>query len=106
MKPRPSLSISSPQASGTKAQELKLKHSKYRHVGRDNKIDYSFGVVKGIESDNRIYNDELKSYYKELRRLQDADMLNQLKQKTGIHATNRVRSAVNDIVPGRLGSWR
>ena len=107
IKPRASLSISSPQTSESKAQDNpNLKRSKFSHIGRDNKIDYSFGVVKGVESDNRIYNDELKPYYKALKRLQDADMLNQLKSKTGIHSTNRVRSAVSSLIPGRLTGWR
>ena len=107
IKPRASLSISSPQMSESKAQDNpNLKRSKFRHIGRDNKIDYSFGVVKGVESDNRIYNGELKPYYKALKRLQDADMLNQLKSKTGIHSTNRVRSAVSSLIPGRLTGWR
>ena len=106
MKSRTSLSISSPSMSESRAQETKLKRSKYRHVGRDNKLDYSFGVVKGVESDNRIYNSEIRPYYKALKRLHDADMINQLKQRTGIHATNRVRSSVSSLVPGRLTSWR
>ena len=76
------------------------------HHKRDNKIDYSFGVVKGVEADNRIFNSETKAYKKALTRLKEANMINQLKDKSGIHSTNDARAAVGGLVKGRLSSWR
>ena len=84
----------------------KLEVSLSVHHKRENRTDYSIGVVKGVEADNRIFNSELKKYSKALTRLQEKDALDQLPQKQGIHATNKVRTSVRSLVPGRLTSWR
>ena len=45
----------------------KLSVSSSSYHGRDNNVDYSFGLVEGIEADNRIYNSELKQYREALK---------------------------------------
>ena len=88
-------------------RKAKLSVSSSNHHKRDNKIDYSFGGVKGIEADDRIWNTEVKAYKKALTRLSEANMISQLPSKSGIHSTNDARNAVRHLVPkGRLGSWR
>ena len=84
----------------------KLSVSQSNHHGRENKIDYSIGIIKGVEADNRIFNSELKKYKKALMRLNDKGAIDQLPAKSGIHATNDARASVKSFVPGRLTSWR
>ena len=84
----------------------KLEISKATHTGRNNKTDYSIGVVKGSEADNRIFNAEIEPYKKALEVLKKKGTINQLPNRTGIHATNDARAAVRQFVPGRLTSWR
>ena len=87
-------------------RKAKLNVSSSIYHKRDNRTDYSIGVVKGIEADNRIWNSELKTYKKALTRLQENNTLDQLPQKTGIHSTADARAAVSGLVKGRLSSWR
>ena len=84
----------------------KLEVSSSVHHKRENRTDYSIGIVKGVEADNRIFNSELKKYSKALTKLQEKDALDQLPQRQGIHATNKVRTSVRSLVPGRLTFWR
>ena len=84
----------------------KLSVSQSNHHGREKKTDYSIGIIKGIEADNRIFNSELKKYKKALMRLNDKGTIDQLPAKSGIHATNDARASVKSFVPGRLTSWR
>ena len=84
----------------------KLSVSSSSHHGRDNNVDYSFGLVEGIEADNRIYNSELKQYREGLKSIDEHKLISQLPKRTGIHSTNDARAAVNSLVKGRLGSWR
>ena len=84
----------------------KLEVSLSVHHKRENRTDYSIGIIKGVEADNRIFNSELKKYSKALTRLQEKDALDLLPQRNGIHATNKVRTSVRSLVPGRLTSWR
>lgn len=83
-----------------------LSMSSSVHRGRDNKIDYSFGLVDGIEADNRIYNSELKSYREALKSINERKLISQLPKRTGVHATNDARAVVGQLVKGRLTSWR
>lgn len=87
-------------------RKAKLSIDSPIHHDKVNKTDYSIGVVKGIEADNRIWNSELKTYKKALTRLQENNTLDLLPQKTGIHSTNDARTAVGRLVKGRLIGWR
>ena len=91
---------------GESTRKPNLSMSLAEHHGRNNKLDYSFGVVSGVESDNRIFNSELKSYKEALKHLKDNNMINALTKRTGIHATNDARAAVRELVKGRLTAWR
>ena len=93
----------SPSESTRKAS---LSVSSSVHHGRENRTDFSLGVIKGIEKDDRIYNTEVKAYRKSLQALKDKGTIDQLPKKSGIHATNDARSLVGRLVPGRLTSWR
>ena len=77
---------------------------KPKRVSREEKSDYSLGVIKGIESDNHVSNDELQLYRKALEVLNKRNTLKYLPKRTGIHATEEVRKAVGHLVPGRLTS--
>jgi len=86
-----------------------LSMSKSSHTGRDDKLDYSFGQISGIEADNRIWNTEGSKYFKAFDRINDH--INELPKKTGIHATNNVRASMKKLkhskeISKRLTSWR
>jgi len=49
-----------------KIQELEENQSLKFHHQRENRTDYSIGIVKGVEADNRIFNSELRKYSKAL----------------------------------------
>ena len=86
-----------------------LSMSKSSHTGRDDKLDYSFGQISGIEADNRIWNTEGAKYFKAFDRINDR--INELPKKTCIHTTNNVRASMKKLkhskeISKRLTSWR
>ena len=88
-------------------RRIKLSVSASNHHGRENKTDYSIGVVKGCEADNRIFNSEIKAYKKALKTLKDKGTIDILPKKEGIHATKDARAIVGKLVnKGRLVGWR
>ena len=87
-------------------RKAKLSVSSSIEHGRNNKLDYSFGVVDGVEADNRIYNSELKSYREALKNINEQKLISHLPKRTDVHSTNDARAAVGQLVKGRLVGWR
>jgi len=84
--------------------QLDLSHSE--HVGRDNHIDYSIGVIRGVEADDRIYKKEVDPYALAICRLRRKNMLDKLPRRNSpVHATALARDTVGTL-GGRLTAWR
>ena len=87
----------------------KLSVSSSQHHDRVNKLDYSIGLVKGLEEDDRIWNSEKDKYLKAWTKI--GDDINTVSQRTGIHSTKDVRDEIKKLKHGkaignRLVGWR
>lgn len=79
------------------------RSNKQKGVPREEKTDYSMGVIKGIESDHFVRSEELELYRKALEVLKKRNTLKYLpKRTTAVKTTTGIVKEVGHLVPGRL----